>query len=314
MAALALIRYDAACRAIAAAKRVDELKGIVSAAAQLRAAAKVAKNRRLEVDAQEIRIRAEHRIGELIEAQRETIGLASGREGKRRALGSKSDPSDRPTLADAGIDKHLADRARKLRAMGERFERRVSRWRDRQLSEGAHRINGDVLAPINHVSQNSGDSEWFSPESLVEPARKVLGQIDLDPASTPAANQVIKATEFFTAAQDGLKREWAGRVWLNPPYARPLVDHFADKLVAEFTRRSVPAAVTLVNNATETEWFQAIATVASAICFPKARIRFWHPSKSEATPLQGQALLYLGPHVRKFEHQFRTFGIVWVKP
>jgi hypothetical protein len=33
-------------------------------------------------------------------------GLASGREGKRKALGLEANPSDKPTLAEAGIDKH----------------------------------------------------------------------------------------------------------------------------------------------------------------------------------------------------------------
>jgi hypothetical protein len=78
-----------------------------------------AKNKQLEVDAAEIRIRAERRVGELMQAQRETEGLATGGEhgGRPRIDGSRSDPSiQRPTLAEVGIDKHLADRARKLAA------------------------------------------------------------------------------------------------------------------------------------------------------------------------------------------------------
>ena len=35
-------------------------------------------NRQLEVDAAEIRMRAERRLGELIRAQKETVGLAKG--------------------------------------------------------------------------------------------------------------------------------------------------------------------------------------------------------------------------------------------
>jgi len=55
----------------------------------------------------------EPELGELMQqAQRETVGLAAGGEhgGKRRLDGSRTDPSNaRPTLAEAGIDKHLAD-------------------------------------------------------------------------------------------------------------------------------------------------------------------------------------------------------------
>jgi hypothetical protein len=78
--------------------------------------AKQAKNRQLEVDAAEIRIRAERRVGELMQAQRETVGLATGAKG----IGPIAGPTatrNLPTLAEAGIDKHLADRARKLAAV-----------------------------------------------------------------------------------------------------------------------------------------------------------------------------------------------------
>ncbi len=44
----------------------------------MRAYAKQARDRSLEVDAAEIRIKAERRLGELIRAQKETVGLNKG--------------------------------------------------------------------------------------------------------------------------------------------------------------------------------------------------------------------------------------------
>lgn len=113
-----LIRYDAACRALAEAKTVDEVKDIRDRAAALSAYARQAKNKELEADAAEIRLRAERRVGELMAAQKESVGMASGREGKRRSRGIEN-PENKPTLADAGIDKNLAKQARKLVAMDE---------------------------------------------------------------------------------------------------------------------------------------------------------------------------------------------------
>lgn len=76
-----------------------------------------ARNPLLEVDAAEIRIRAEPRLGELIRAQKDSVGLSLA---GTRLSGSKQEPvrDVRPTLAEAGIDKKLSSRAQKLTAFG----------------------------------------------------------------------------------------------------------------------------------------------------------------------------------------------------
>ena len=75
-----------------------------------------------------------------------------------------------------------------------------------------------------------GENEWYTPAKNIEVAREVLGEIDLDPASHAIAQQTVKATRFFTAADDGLKQLWHGRVLFNPPYGRGLIAPFVDKL------------------------------------------------------------------------------------
>jgi phage N-6-adenine-methyltransferase len=160
-----------------------------------------------------------------------------------------------------------------------------------------------------HVAANEGDNAWYTPAQYIKAAVSVMGAIDLDPASAEEANVIVGAADFFTEADDGLAHEWSGRVWMNPPYARPLVDRFCERLAEHHASGDVPQACALVNNATETAWFQGLAAAAAAMCFPRGRVKFWHPRK-ESAPLQGQAVIYMGPHVAEFRAEFAQFGFV----
>ena len=121
-----LARYTAACRALAEARSVDEVKDIRDQAVAMAAYAKQAKNRDLEADAVEIRLRATRKLDELRQAQAATVGLANGGDAAKARVGAQPELL-RPTLASQGIDKNLAHQARVLGAMdADAFERKVA--------------------------------------------------------------------------------------------------------------------------------------------------------------------------------------------
>jgi ParB family chromosome partitioning protein len=162
----------------------------------------------------------------------------------------------------------------------------------------------NVIEKIPHVSFNSGDNEWYTPADIIDAARAVMGSIDLDPASNDMANKVVRATKYYTAETNGLNKEWTGNVWLNPPYAGELIGLFCDKLVES----NITQAIMLVNNATETNWFNTLIHKASAIVFPKGRVKFYMPDGKTGAPLQGQAIIYFGDNPTKFLLVFKQFG------
>ena len=86
-------------------KQFEQVVANIDKDVAMQAYARQAKNRELEIYAAEIRMRAERRLGELIRAQKATVGLANG---KRTDLLPKKQEVEKITLLEAGIDKNLA--------------------------------------------------------------------------------------------------------------------------------------------------------------------------------------------------------------
>lgn len=171
--------------------------------------------------------------------------------------------------------------------------------------------------PSNHqlVNQDSGDVEYYSPRWLMPAVRQVLGEIDLDVASSAAANEVVKAKRFFTAEDDGLKQIWSGRVWMNHPFCRDTNEAWVAKLVGAYRSGLVKEAMCICFNQPNTAWFRPL------IDFPRwnpgFRIRYWRVDDAERraarkaagkSPSSGapkdSVVVYLGRNVQLFADVF----------
>lgn len=83
----------------------------------------------------------------------------------RKSIGGvrKTPPNPTVTLAEAGIDKNLAKRARKLAALPEEaFEKKLTERRER-VEAGEERISVDLLKPVIRGTQGTGENEWYTP-------------------------------------------------------------------------------------------------------------------------------------------------------
>ena len=153
-----------------------------------------------------------------------------------------------------------------------------------------------------HIS--SGENDWYTPPEIIESARVVLGGIDLDPASSVLAQDVVKAKTYYTKADNGLDKEWAGKTWLNPPYSMPEIGLFTEKLVGS----PVDEFIVLTNNSSDTRWFHLLLEHSYLVCFTKGRLSFTNPSMETMATRQGQALFYKGDRDDLFISEFRKYG------
>lgn len=158
--AISLIRYEAAKAALAEAVKVDEVQAVRDFAQQMRAYAKIAKDRHLQADAAILIQRAERKLGVLIQNAKETGQLGLGRRSRSNVAGlevADRDDSDtvekvvhddhssgRVVLEEIGVSKDLSSRAQKWARMGDDdFERTLSDLRDKIVSGGAKVANPD---------------------------------------------------------------------------------------------------------------------------------------------------------------------------
>jgi len=295
---VALKRYDAACRALATAKSTDEVKTIRNAAIAMKAYARQAKNHQLEKDAIAVRMRAERRVGELIGEQKKTEGLNRGGGVRRNGHRVSSKPSvrknDQLTLAEAGIDKNLADRGRKLATMPtEKFE---------ALVESVRTVEG------TNVHFSSEKPEHYTPAEILEAVVACLGAIDLDPCSNSRERPNVTAAQHFTRADDGLSKDWCGRVFMNPPYGRE-IDEWIRKLVDEVTAGRVTAAIALLPGRIDTAWFRRLRDFLW--CSIEGRLTFIGNKDPAPFP---SIVVYLdgdGSGYGDFHRAFRNLGDIW---
>lgn len=153
----------------------------------------------------------------------------------------------------------------------------------------------------------SATDEWYTPPQFIDAAWRVLGGIDLDPASSQRANCIVRATRYYSAADDGLAHVWRGRVWMNPPYSN--AGAWVDKLLAEYAARHVSAAIFTIYANTEAGYFQPLWD--HPICFARGRLSFIAPDGRESSVARkGSVFVYLGDNDDLFRTEFGRFGRV----
>ena len=306
-----LVHFDAARRHLAEAHRIDEVKQIRDTAEALRQYVRQqGESLEMQNQAAEIKLRAERRAGEmLIEVERVK---------PQDAVSHSTMECDTPTytqiLREQNIAPVTAHRWQvEASVPSDVFERHIVETKQsggELTSVGLYTLGREV-AKQPHVSFNTGKNEWYTPPVYIEAARQVMGGIDIDPASSHKANEAVKAPKYYTVEDDGRRQPWLGNVWMNPPYAQPLISDFCDLLVKKYKDGEVQQACVLVNNATETLFYQNMLKECAGVCFIKGRVKFVdEQGKESGAPLQGQTVLYFGNQHHQFAEMFQAFGVI----
>jgi site-specific DNA-methyltransferase (adenine-specific) len=101
------------------------------------------------------------------------------------------------------------------------------------------------------VMCSSRSDEWPTDPAFFAELAEEFGGFDLDPCATP---ENAKCATCFTQAEDGLSQRWFGRVYMNPPYGRPLI-LWMKKALASVCSGDADLVVCLVPARVDTRWW-----------------------------------------------------------
>ena len=124
-----------------------------------------------------------------------------GNRGAGRGQIRPSRSADGLKAKDLGLDRDTISRWRKRLKEPDRFDEELQRAQERCLMVCEERS-------FSSAQPWSGEVEWYTPSDVVEDVREVMGVIDLDPASNDTAQQVVRASIYYTVETNGLAQEW----------------------------------------------------------------------------------------------------------
>ncbi len=127
---------------------------------------------------------------------------------------------------------------------------------------------------MNRVHFSSATDLWETPQKFFDDLNREFN-FETDVCALP---QNAKCERYFTPEQDGLKQDWTGVCWCNPPYGRQI-----GKWV-EKAAKSNATVVMLVPARTDTAWFHDWILPFAEVRFVRGRLKFGGAENSAPFP------------------------------
>lgn len=155
------------------------------------------------------------------------------------------------------------------------------------------------------VHFSSETPEHYTPKDFLFYVYECLGDVDLDPCSNSKVSPNVNAELVYTADDDGLSKEWGGKVFMNPPYGNGIGD-WVEKLCLSYEDGQVSEAIALLPARTDTKWYSRINNYPMLLI--EGRLKFGELKNSAPFP---SVVFYLGGNLDMFINCFRQMGKIF---
>ena len=132
------------------------------------------------------------------------------------------------------------------------------------------------MTPAQNVHFSSETDLWYTPQGFFDKYNSIYN-FTLDVCALPSNS---KCQNFYCPEQDGLKQEWKGNCWMNPPYGRVIKDWMKKAYESSLNGATV---VCLVPARTDTHWWHDYA-IKGEVEFIKGRLKFGGSKNSAPFP------------------------------
>jgi hypothetical protein len=170
-----------------------------------------------------------------------------------------------------------------------------------------------------YMPTKAATEDWCTPPEIVEVVSRIFGgRIDLDPASNPwsvvGAEREVWLPKWAEGAPavpgrvhvgDGIRTEWSGNVFTNPPYGKGL-DDFMDRSARCARGDEAGHVIMLGPSKTSRACWQRAVPKAPAVCFIDGRVEYLLPN-GERTNAPFHSALILWTKDRELVHRFSWY-------
>jgi DNA N-6-adenine-methyltransferase (Dam). len=127
--------------------------------------------------------------------------------------------------------------------------------------------------------QKSKKDVWQTPEELWAPI-DTRDEITLDPCAGPET-MIGQANYRVEKGHNGLTKNWAGVIWLNPPFSNK--EAWLAKAQKEYEHDKIRRAYIVTPDSTDVKswWHEQLAEFCDWVWFPKGRIDYVNPETGE---------------------------------
>jgi phage N-6-adenine-methyltransferase len=124
---------------------------------------------------------------------------------------------------------------------------------------------------------SSRTDQWETPRWFFDALDAEFG-FRLDVCASP---EFAKCKRYFTPSMDGLKQQWTGVCWMNPPYGRKIGRWVAK---AYESAQQGATVVCLLPSRTDTAWWHDYVMKAPEVRFLRGRLKFGNAKSAAPFP------------------------------